>query len=130
MKKLLWEKEQELNDNIQKGIIQKKNKNMQLQINYTSSYILYFLSIQQSSVLSDLHLQPVLDVKQHLVVTRLPRDVHPHIAELILQVVDQGLQLSQLQAVAGLCLGHLALQGSFLHRREREREKNKEDTEV
>lgn len=103
---------------------------MQLQINHTSSFILYFLSIQQSSVLSDLHLQPVLDVKQHLVVTRLPSDVHPHIAELILQVVDHGLQLVQLQAVAGLCLCHLALQGSFLHRREREREKNKEDTEV
>lgn len=80
-----------------------------------SSYILYFLSVQQSPVLSDLDLQPGLDVEQHLVVTGLPRDVRPHLAELVLQAVDHDLELVQLQAVAGLCLCHLALQGNFLH---------------
>lgn len=79
--------------------------------------LLCIFSIQQSPVLSDLHLQPGLDVQQNLVFRGLPLDVRPHLAELILQRVDHGLELVQLQAVAGLCLSQLALQGRFLYRR-------------
>lgn len=79
--------------------------------------LLYIPSIQQSSVLSDLHLQPGLDIKQCLVVSGLPLDFRFHVCQLFLQAVDHALELLQLLAVAGLCLSQLALQGSFLHMR-------------
>lgn len=76
--------------------------------------LLHFLSIQQPSVLSDLHLQPGLDVEEDLVLLGLLVNVGPHGRQLALQVIDDGLELVQLQAVAGLGLPKLALQGSFL----------------
>lgn len=77
--------------------------------------LLYILSIQQPSVLSNLQLQPCLDVQKYLVICALSLDVCPHLAELSLQTVDKGLELAQLQTVAGLCFCQCALQGRFLH---------------
>lgn len=82
----------------------------------------YFLSVQQPSVLGDLPLEPVFDVEQHLVILRLPLNVGPHLAQLVLQLVDEALELVQLQAVAGLGLHELALQGLFLPEEEEEEE--------
>lgn len=80
----------------------------------------YFLSVQQPSVLGDLPLEPVFDVEQHLVFLPLPLNVGPHLAQLVLQLVDDGLELAQMQAVAGLGLHELALQGLFLPEEEEE----------
>lgn len=80
----------------------------------------YVLSVQQPSVLGDLPLQPDFDVEQHLVILCLPLNVGPHLEQLVLQLVDDGLELVQLQAVAGLGLHELALQGLFLPEGEEE----------
>ena len=74
----------------------------------------HVLPVKQPPVLCDLHLQAGLDVQQHLVLLPLPLDVHPHLAQLRLQVVHHGLQLAELLAVAALCLPQLALQSRFL----------------
>lgn len=79
-----------------------------------SSLLSQAVSVQQPSVLGDLPLQLGLDVQQHLVVVGLPLDVSPHPGQLALQAVDEGLELAQLHAVAGLGLHELALQGIFL----------------
>lgn len=91
---------------------------MIFQSKYPAS-LLCILSIQQPSVLSDLQLQPGLDVEQHLVFTGLPLNVSLHLTQLALQAVNDGLELVQLQAVAGLRLSKLALQGSFLQEEEK-----------
>lgn len=74
----------------------------------------HIFSVQQPPVLCDLHLQPSLDVQQQLVLLPLPLDVHLHLAEICLQVVDHALQLVQVEVVAALCLPQLAFQGSSL----------------
>lgn len=91
---------------------------MIFQSEYPAS-LLCILSIQQPSVLSDLQLQPGLDVEQHLVISGLPLNVHLHLTQLALPAVNEGLELVQLQVVAGLRLSKLALQGSFLREEEK-----------
>lgn len=60
----------------------------------SDSNLLSAFSIQQSPVLSNLHLQPSLDVQQYLVLAALSRDVVVQPTQLCLQVVDDCLQLA------------------------------------
>lgn len=88
--------------------------------NENPASLLCILSVQQPSVLSDLHLQPGLDVEQHLVILGLPVNVGPHSRQLLLQAVDHGLELVQLPVVAALSVIELALQSRFLQEEEEE----------
>lgn len=80
-------------------------------------FLLHVLSIQQSSVLGDLQLQPGFNVQQNLVFWGLPLNVRSHSTELFLQAVHYALVVAQLLAETCLCLIQLTFQGSFLHRR-------------
>lgn len=69
-----------------------------------NKYNLLHVSVQQPPVLCNLHLQPDLDVQQHLVLIALPVNVGAHLAYVHLQDTDDGLKLGQFEAVAGLCV--------------------------
>lgn len=73
-----------------------------------------FFAVQQAPVLSDLHLQPGLDVQQGLVVVALPSHVLSPLAQVILQPENDGLQLLELSCVALFRLTQSAFQRFFL----------------
>ncbi|TNN71244.1 hypothetical protein EYF80_018592 [Liparis tanakae] len=72
---------------------------------------------QQPPVLGDLHLQPGLDVQQHLVVVLLLLHRDSQLLQLRLQHVDGHLQLAELDAVLTLHFFQVLLQALILRDR-------------
>ena len=81
------------------------------------------LSVQQPPVLCDLHLQPGLDVQQHLVLVSLALQVVPQLGQLLLHGQHLPLVPGQHAAVSAVGFGERSLQRRFLTGRKKPCEK-------
>lgn len=76
------------------------------------------LSVQQPSVLGDLHLQPGFHVQQRLVLVSLSLQVGSQLSQLLLQDAHLSLETRQHVGVPALGVGEGSFKRRFLKRRE------------